>query len=87
VIGGQEVVRVIEALEAAGVECWVDGEWGVDALLGRQTRPHQDLDLAIPLVKVPDAVEVLERMGFSSHEDEVLLLIERFRLKAPSRYG
>ncbi len=25
----------------------VDGGWGVDALLGEQTRPHADLDIAM----------------------------------------
>src|SRR5919201_6639891 len=27
---------------------WLDRGWGLDALLGEQTRPHDDLDLAIP---------------------------------------
>lgn len=26
---------------------WLDGGWGVDALLGRQTRPHDDMDIVI----------------------------------------
>ena len=30
-----------------GVACWVMGGWGVDALLGRETRTHHDLDLLI----------------------------------------
>jgi lincosamide nucleotidyltransferase A/C/D/E len=29
------------------IEFYVDGGWGVDALLGKQTRPHADLDIAI----------------------------------------
>ena len=28
-------------------ELWIDGGWGVDALLGKQTRAHSDLDLII----------------------------------------
>lgn len=31
----------------AQFDVWVDGGWGVDALLGKQTRPHSDLDLII----------------------------------------
>jgi lincosamide nucleotidyltransferase A/C/D/E len=30
-----------------GINIWIDGGWGVDALLGAQTRPHKDLDIAI----------------------------------------
>ena len=33
-----EVVAVLDAMAARAVDVWVDGGWGVDALLGRQTR-------------------------------------------------
>jgi len=46
-IDAAEVLRVLGLLGRAGVEVWVDGGWGVDALLGEQTRPHGDLDLAL----------------------------------------
>ena len=42
-----DVAEVLDALDAAGVEIWLDGGWGVDALLGEQTRPHDDLDLVV----------------------------------------
>lgn len=41
------VLAVLDALTAADVRVWVAGGWGVDALLGRQTRPHCDIDLVI----------------------------------------
>lgn len=34
-------------LKDAGVRCWAIGGWGVDALLGRVTREHHDLDLLV----------------------------------------
>jgi lincosamide nucleotidyltransferase A/C/D/E len=42
-----EVLDVLARLDAAGVEWWIDGGWGVDALLGRETRAHDDLDFAV----------------------------------------
>jgi lincosamide nucleotidyltransferase A/C/D/E len=39
------IPEVLGALDRAGVEAWLAGGWGVDALLGEQTRPHLDLDL------------------------------------------
>jgi lincosamide nucleotidyltransferase A/C/D/E len=42
-----DVIAVVQTLESAGVVFWLDGGRGVDALLGRQTRPHGDLDLAL----------------------------------------
>jgi lincosamide nucleotidyltransferase A/C/D/E len=40
-----EVHAVLEALAAAGCPAWIGGGWGVDALVGYQTREHRDLDL------------------------------------------
>ncbi|MDQ1747260.1 MAG: lincosamide nucleotidyltransferase [Frankiaceae bacterium] len=38
---------VVDALEAADLPYRLIGGWGVDALLGRQTRPHVDLDIVV----------------------------------------
>ncbi|WP_076260242.1 nucleotidyltransferase domain-containing protein [Intrasporangium flavum] len=35
------------ALDASGFEHWLFGGWGVDFLVGRRTRPHDDVDLAV----------------------------------------
>ncbi|MGA1371782.1 MAG: nucleotidyltransferase domain-containing protein, partial [Pseudomonadales bacterium] len=44
---GDAVVELYVALAGAGVDIWIDGGWAVDALVGRQTRPHNDLDIAV----------------------------------------
>ena len=44
-LSAAQAVELCEALEAAGVRYWVIGGWGVDALLGRETRAHKDLDI------------------------------------------
>jgi lincosamide nucleotidyltransferase A/C/D/E len=44
-LSAAQAVELCDALQAAGVRYWVIGGWGVDALLGRQTRPHKDLDI------------------------------------------
>lgn len=36
------VLDVLAAFDAGGIDYWVDGGWGIDALLGRQTREHRD---------------------------------------------
>lgn len=43
------VVEVITRLRAAGIDCVIEGGWGVDALLGEQTRPHDDVDLGVSM--------------------------------------
>jgi len=34
-----DVIDLYTQLENLGIEVWLDGGWGVDALLGEQTRP------------------------------------------------
>ena len=48
-----DVLAILDRLDAAGIAWWVDGGWGVDALLGEQTRPHHDLDFAVREQDVP----------------------------------
>jgi len=43
---------------------WLDGGWGVDALLGEETREHDDLDLVVALERAEDLVAVLRRLGY-----------------------
>lgn len=43
----EDVVELYRALDQAGIAIWIDGGWAVDAVVGRQTRSHKDLDVAI----------------------------------------
>ena len=58
------VPQVLELLEGSQVVAVVDGGWGIDALLGRQTRPHSDLDLVVAVGDVPAAQTALTDAGF-----------------------
>jgi lincosamide nucleotidyltransferase A/C/D/E len=59
-----DVREVLDALDSAGIESWLDGGWGVDALLGEQTRPHQDIDLVVRVGDVVTMRSVLAGQGF-----------------------
>jgi len=39
----QDVVEILGWLDGGDVAVWLDGGWGVDALVGEQTRDHDDL--------------------------------------------
>jgi lincosamide nucleotidyltransferase A/C/D/E len=60
----RDVVEVLDFLEQSGLEVYVDGGWAVDALLGEQTRKHDDLDIALPQRQVPLLRRVMEARGF-----------------------
>jgi lincosamide nucleotidyltransferase A/C/D/E len=59
-----DVIDLYTTLEKLGVEIWIDGGWGVDALLGEQTRPHKDLDIAIQQRDVPRLRQFLQTRGY-----------------------
>ena len=64
-----EVHIVLDVLAAAGCRAWISGGWGVDALVGRQTRPHRDLDLAIPAERETAALRALAQLGYQIGTD------------------
>lgn len=59
-----ELVELPRTLGAAAIDVWLDGGWGVDALLGRQIREHSDVDLILPVVDVPEVRRILAPWGF-----------------------
>ena len=66
-----DVLELYNALEKLGVRIWIDGGWGVDALLEKQTRSHQDLDIAIQEKDVAKLVELLDARGYQEIKLEI----------------
>lgn len=64
------VLQVVDRLDAAGVAAWVGGGWGVDALVGHQTRPHTDLDLVLDRADEQLAVAELAALGYGKLTSE-----------------
>ena len=59
-----DLLSLYRELESMGTSVWVDGGWGVDALLGEQTRPHKDLDIAIQQKDVAKLCLLLQSLGY-----------------------
>jgi lincosamide nucleotidyltransferase A/C/D/E len=57
-------VDILATLDDARIRVWLDGGWGVDALLGEQTRDHADLDIILSAADVPELEAALSRVGF-----------------------
>jgi lincosamide nucleotidyltransferase A/C/D/E len=68
-----DVPRVHRWLAGEGIQAWVTGGWGVDAIAGEQTRPHQDLDLLVPVDQGDQARTILEAHGFELYAPEIRL--------------
>ena len=63
-ITAQDAIELLDLIESVEIEAYVDGGWGVDALLHRQTRPHLDLDIALPYRDLPLLRRLLIISGF-----------------------
>ena len=64
------LVGLLRLIEGAQIPVWLDGGWGVDALLGTQTRTHKDVDLILSVRDVPELQELLSRRGFRLKDGE-----------------
>jgi lincosamide nucleotidyltransferase A/C/D/E len=76
----RDVLLVMDALIGAGLDAWIGGGWGVDAVVGETTRPHRDLDLAVRSDHLAAAIDALGRLGYASTLD---LLPIRLVMEAP----
>lgn len=65
-----DVLAIVDLLAAAGVRAWVDGGWGIDALLGEQTRDHADLDIAIAAADADRFNDAVGAAGFVFYRDD-----------------
>jgi len=59
------LVELLQLLREAAIPLWLDGGWGVDALLGVQTRSHKDVDIVVPVADVQKLQQILGRRGFT----------------------
>jgi lincosamide nucleotidyltransferase A/C/D/E len=59
-----DVIEIVQLLNQNRIDVTIDGGWGVDALLGKQTRSHNDLDIAIQHKDVEQVRALLEARGY-----------------------
>lgn len=67
---------VVIALDAIGDPVWVAGGWGIDALLGRQSREHRDLDVLLPADRLDRALAALAALGCEVETDWLPVRVE-----------
>lgn len=60
----EDVIEFVQLLEQNHIEVIIDGGWGVDALLGEQTRRHGDLDIAVQHKDAAKIRALLEARGY-----------------------
>src|SRR5262249_39535961 len=64
VLSATDAVALYDLARRDGVRLWIVGGWGVDALLGHQTRPHHDLDVLVDVDDLSRFYRAMETSGF-----------------------
>lgn len=64
----EDVISLYKLFQENRIEIWIDGGWGIDALLRKQTRLHNDLDIAIYHKDKPKVRKLLEERGYKDVE-------------------
>lgn len=67
-LSANEAINLYKDLTTRGIQTWLVGGWGVDALLGEHTRPHKDLDLIMLVEDVARMSAHLVHQGFELKE-------------------
>ncbi len=60
----QDVIEFVQLLAQNHIDVCIDGGWAVDAVVGEQTRAHNDLDIAIEHKDSPLVRALLEARGY-----------------------
>ncbi len=67
-VSAEDVIQLYQYFSNNGIQVWLNGGWGVDALLGEQTRPHKDLDIFVLVDDVNRLCELLSRQDYTLKE-------------------
>ena len=55
---------VLDLIDSLQITYWLDGGWGVDALVGKETRPHRDVDIDFDADETEKLIAALKAEGY-----------------------
>jgi lincosamide nucleotidyltransferase A/C/D/E len=58
------LTNLLTLIDDASIPVWLDGGWGIDALVETQTRPHKDVDLIVARTDSDRLIKLLNDHGF-----------------------
>jgi len=68
----EDVVDILKKSELICIDVWITGGWGVDALIGHQSRPHNDIDIFIQKKDALTFTEMLKSNGYNETKMEYI---------------
>ncbi len=67
--GQKDLFEVLDCMEELDITYWLDGGWGVDVLIGRQTREHRDVDINFDSCHTDGLLDALLAAGYVIETD------------------
>ena len=71
-----DVKQILQFAIDAEIKVFLDGGWGVDALLGYQSRAHNDIDIFVEKNDYQNFIEIMKANGFYEYTDEGEILYD-----------
>ena len=65
----RQVLQILQIFKYIHAQVWLAGGWGIDALIGQQTRKHNDVDIAFNAQDEERIIETFYQLGYSIVED------------------
>jgi lincosamide nucleotidyltransferase A/C/D/E len=66
----ENVIEILKMAERINIALWIDGGWGIDALVKQQTRQHNDVDIVIEQKNAKEFIKELTLNGYSEEKTE-----------------
>jgi lincosamide nucleotidyltransferase A/C/D/E len=65
----EKVLQIMQTFININVRVWIAGGWAVDALVGKQTRQHNDLDIAFDTKDERKIINTFNDLGYKVKDD------------------
>lgn len=75
-VTADDVKVLVDLFHSNRISYWIAGGWGIDALIGRATRDHHDLDLHIGLDQLDEVIDILAIRRYTKTIDQAPIRVE-----------
>lgn len=69
-VSKESFLMIIDLLTDLDIRYWVEGGWGIDVLIGKQTREHQDVDIDFDATHEKELLKKLSEIGYQITIDQ-----------------
>lgn len=74
----EDLIYVLNLMDSLNIRYWLDGGWGVDVLVGEQTREHRDIDIDFDSGHTDELIKLLTARGYLIATDWLPVRIELY---------